>query len=252
VKERVRSAAALLAAAVALALLAGCSNKPPSISRVYARVIYQHDTATGAYSEGLSVFLVATDPDGLENLRSFYVINDDAELFWEVGSTSWISSTAEGETWIGSNNLVMPGSQAVPAGSYRVLLQNAGGDTTEQTFTLAARGVSASDAAYPSATVKGGLITVGGLYASVDIWTYGKDGKYVASFPAERKGPALSVQRMAAASPALALGFSFRVFASNAKGGYGALAGPYSAGAMAPPPAASMAPQPSSPAAPAP
>jgi hypothetical protein len=227
-----------LAAAAALALMAGCSSKPPSISRVYARVIYQHDADTGAYSEGLSVFLVATDPDGLENLRSFYVINDEAELFWEVDRTSWVSSTAEGETWIGSNNLAMPGSQAVPAGSYRVLVQNAGGDTTEETFTLPSREASASDAAYPSATVKDGLITIGGPYASVDIWTYGKDGKYVASFAAVRQGPRLSVQRMAAASPALALGFSFRVFASNAKGGYGALAGPYSAGAMTAPPAA--------------
>ena len=54
----------MIAAAVALlALATGCSNKPPVISRVYARVIYQHDTGTDATSEGLSVFLVASDPE---------------------------------------------------------------------------------------------------------------------------------------------------------------------------------------------
>ena len=118
-----RTAAAVVAM---LALLAGCSNKPPVISRVYAHVVYTHDSATGSTSEGLSVFLVASDPDGIENLRSFYVINDDAELFWKVDSTTWVSSTAEEESWIGSNNLFMPDSLPVPPGNYRVLLQNAG------------------------------------------------------------------------------------------------------------------------------
>lgn len=227
-----------VAAAAILTLLAACSSKPPSISRVYARVIYQHDVATGASSEGLSVFLVATDPDGLENLRSFYVINDESELFWQVDSTGWVTSTAEGETWIGSNSLRMPGTQAVPAGSYRVLLQNAGGDTAEEAFTVSHREVTASDAAYPSAAVKDGLITISGAYPAVDLWAFGKDGKFVAAFPASRKGPPLSVQKMVAASPALALGFSFRVYADVSKAGYGVLAGPYTVGAMSPAPGA--------------
>jgi hypothetical protein len=235
---------AAAATAGALVLLAGCSNKPPEISRVYARIVYQHDAAAGASTEGLSVFLVASDPDGMENLRSFYVINDDAELFWKVESNSWISSTAEGETWIGSNNLAMPGSQAVPAGKYRVLLQNAGGDTVEQSFTLPSRETSASEAAYPGAAVKEGAIQVTGAYDSVEIWTYGKDGKFVASFPATRKGPALSIQKMVASTPALTQGFSFRVYANNSRAEYGVLDGPFTVGATGPatPPAAPLAP----------
>jgi len=224
----------MAAAAVALfALLAGCSNKPPVISRVYAHVIYMQDTATGNTSEGLSVFLVASDPDGIENLRTFYVINDEVELFWKVDSTMWVSSNAEGESWIGSNNLVMPGSQPLPAGSYRVLLQNAGGDTSEESFSLASREVSASDAAYPSATVKDGLISVNGSYDAVEVWTYGKDGRFVASFSATPKGPALSVQKMTSSTPALTQGFSFHVYASSTAG-YGLLAGPYTVGATGP------------------
>ncbi len=218
---------AITAAALGLVLLAGCSNKPPEISRVYARVIYQHDTASGADSEGLSVFLVASDPDGMENLSAFYVINDDADLFWKVDSTSWVTSKAEGETWIGSNTLTMPGSAGVPAGSYRVLLENAGGDTTEQSFSLAARDISAAKAAYPSASVKNGAIAISGPYDSYEIWTYGKDGKFVADFPVRRKDLPLAGQRIAAASPVLGQGFTFRVFAGG-KSGFDVVSGPYS------------------------
>ncbi len=231
---------AMIAAAVLLALLAGCSTKPPSISRVYAQVIYQHDTASGTSSEGLSVFLVASDPDGLENLSSFYVINDDAELFWQVNSTSWITSKAEGEAWIGSNTLTMPGSAAVPAGDYRVLLENAGGDTAEQTFTLAARSVSAAKADYPAAAVKNGAISVSGPFDSYEIWTYGKDGKFVASFPVTRRELPMAGQRIAAASPVLAQGFTFRIFAANAASGFDVVSGPYTMPAQSLPAAPSQ------------
>jgi len=225
-------------AAVAIALAAGCSNKPPVISRVYARVVYQHDIAGGSYSEGLSVFLVASDPDGMENLTSFYVINDEAELFWKVDSTSWVSSTAEGESWIGSNTLSMPGSARVPAGDYRVILQNSGGDTVEQTFTIPPREISAADAAYPMASVTDKAIRVSGPYDSFEIWTYGKDGKFIASFPAAKKDLPLSEQKIAAASPILAQGYTFRVFANNVRGGFAVVSGPYSV-AAAPVPALS-------------
>ena len=131
----------------------------------------------------------------------------------------------------------MPGSQTVPAGSYRVLLQNAGGDTAEESFTLSSRQVQAADAAYPSATVTGGTIRAGGPYDTVDVWAYGKDGRYVGSFPVSRKGPPLEAQSMAVTFPSLAQGFSFRVFANNSRGGYGVVSGPYTVGALTPAPA---------------
>ncbi len=92
----------------------GCSGKPPVLSRVFGRVIYVHDAATNTNRETLGVYLVASDPDGMENLSAFYVINDDAQLFWKVDSGAWVISTAEGETWIGTTSLAMPGSAASP------------------------------------------------------------------------------------------------------------------------------------------
>jgi hypothetical protein len=221
----VKTAAACVLAAV---LLAGCSSKPPEISRVFARVVYAEDSA-GARTESLGVYLVANDPDGIENLSAFYVIHDEAELFWKVDPASWVKMTAEGECWIGASSLSLPGA-ALPSGEYRVVLQNAGGDTAEETFTLPERQASAAKAVYPTAAVAGDVIKVVSPYPASEVWTYGKDGRFVASFPAGGKAPSVLVSAAAATSPALAGGFTFRVFAWDEQGGYGVLSRPYQSG----------------------
>lgn len=224
----VRAAAA--ACAAALLMLAGCSGKPPVLSRVFDRVIYVHDSATNTDSETLGVFLVASDPDGMENLSAFFVINDEAELFWKVDSTSWVTSSAEGETWIGTTSLTMPGATPIPPGEYRVLLQANGGATVEDTLTVPSRTVSAADAKYPTAVIENGLIRVSGAAAGHQIWVYGKDGKFAGAFPSAGVSKPVSVQAIEASVPSLAGGFTFRVFAWNAAAGYGVLSGSYTSG----------------------
>jgi hypothetical protein len=228
-----RAAAAACAACLLLAgcvLLAGCSGKPPVLSRVFGRVIYVHDSSTNTNSETLGVFLVASDPDGIENLSAFYVINDDAELFWKVDSATWVTSSAEGETWIGTSSLSMPGTMTVPAGGYRVVLEASGGATVEETLTVPSRTVTAADAKYPTATVENGLIRVSGPSAGYEIWVYGKDGHFAGTFPSPGVSKPVSLQAIASSVPALAGGFTFRVFAWNGSAGYGVLSGSYTAG----------------------
>ncbi len=222
--------AALCAAAVALALLSGCSSKPPVISRVFGRIVYVDDLKTGERSETLGVFLVASDPEGLEDLSAFYVIDDDAELFWKVDHTAWSTSVAEGETWIGVSSLVMPGVAPFPQGTYRVVLQSVGGDTVEETITVPPRATSPGKAAYPSASVAGGTIRIKGTAASCEVWVYGSDGAFAGAFPLEGKTPTLPVATVSGSSPALAGGFTFRVFSWDPQAGYGVLAGPWSSG----------------------
>jgi hypothetical protein len=220
----------LAALAAALLLCAGCSGKAPVLSRVFGRVIYVHDSASNTNSETLGVYLVASDPDGMENLSSFYVINDDAQLFWKVDSDSWVTSPAEGETWIGTTSLAMPGSMSVPAGQYRVILQAKGSATVEQTLTIPSRTVTAADAHYPTAVVENGFIKVSGVASGYEIWAYGKDGKFAGTFSPADASKTFSVQSLAASSPSMTGGFTFRVFAWNASGGYGVLSGSYPAG----------------------
>jgi hypothetical protein len=229
VSAPLRRAAASACAAVLL-LLAGCSGKPPVLSRVFGRVIYVHDAATNTSSETLGVFLVASDPDGMENLSAFYVINDENELFWKVDSASWVTSSAEGETWIGTTSLLMPGTTPIPPGEYRVVLQANGGATVEDTLTVPARSVSAAEAKYPTAVVENGLIKVSGAAAGCEVWVYAKDGRFAGAFPSTGVSNPVSLQGIEASVPALAGGFTFRVFVWNAAAGYGVLSGPYASG----------------------
>jgi hypothetical protein len=228
VKPSILFRSAACALLIVLAVLEGCSGKPPVLSRVYGRVIYTHDPATGVNGETLGVFLVASDPDGIENLSAFYVINDDAELFWKVDNSTWVSSVAEGENWIGTTSIAMPGSTPFPSGDYRVVLQNSSGDTVEDTLSVPTRSVFAPDAKYPSARVEGGIIKVLDAGKNAEIWTYANDGKFMGAYAAAGPGAPITVAAIAAGAPALAAGFQFRVFVWDEQGGYGALSGPYS------------------------
>jgi hypothetical protein len=223
-----RRAILWLAALWVLAAFIGCSDQQPVLSRVYGRVIYELDPSSGACAETLGVFLVASDPDGMEDLSAFYVINDDKELFWKVDSDTWITASAEGESWIGDTSLMMPDDAALPAGEYRVVLQTVSGDTVEDTLSIPERTASALTAQYPTAAVADGSIKVANAPSDCEVWTYGKDGKYVSAFPLTGKTKQLSVQSVSGSSPVLANGFTFRVYTWNEKGGYATLCGPYS------------------------
>jgi hypothetical protein len=199
------------------------------LSRVFGRVIYVHDSATNTSSETLGVFLVASDPDGMENLSAFYVINDEAEIFWKVDSASWVTSSAEGETWIGTTSLSMPGTTPIPPGEYRVILQASGGATVEDTLTVPPRAVTAADAKYPTAVIENGVIKVSGAPAGYEVWAYGKDGKFAGAFPFSGGSKPVTLQVIESSGPALTGGFTFRVFAWNAAAGYGVLSDSYAA-----------------------
>jgi hypothetical protein len=229
------SLALLLAPLLALALvLAGCNGKPPVLSRVLGRVIYVHDSVFNRSLETLGVYLVASDPDGMENLSAFYVINDDAQLFWKVERSAWVSATAEGESWVGTASLAMPGTRPVPPGEYRVVLQSNDGATVEDSFTVPAREVAAAAAKFPTASVEAGHIKVSAVSGPYEVWVYGKDGKFAGSFSSTGPSSPVTLASVEASSPSLASGFTFRVYAWHADAGYGVLSGTYSSGGGAP------------------
>lgn len=181
---RRRSARGLRAAAAAVAAagmaLAGCTGEPPVISRVFAQPVFVRDLERGVTWARLGVFLVATDPDGEDDLSAFYVINDAAELFWKVERGAWVSAAAEGESWIGSNALGMPSADPPPAGDYRVVLQDLGGETVEDTFTIAAL-APPGDQEWPSAAFEGDALVVSRPQPVTQAWVYAPDGTLAAT-----------------------------------------------------------------------
>jgi hypothetical protein len=226
-RRRGHGIAAIIAAALTLAGLAaltGCTGEPPLISRVFAQPVFVRDLERNVTWARLGVFLVATDPDGQEDLSAFFVINDSAELFWKVESTAWVAATAEGESWIGSNTLAMPGTEPPPPGDYRVVLQDLGGETVEDTFTIAALGPPA-DAEWPSVVLDVDAIAVTGLQEVTQAWCYSPDGKLAATLPVP--ADAGRVAGLVAAVPGFGPGWSIWIYGYDRAKLRGLLVGPW-------------------------
>ena len=225
-RRRALTALAAAFAAAGLAGLAGCTGEPPVISRVFAQPVFVRDVERGATWARLGVFLVASDPDGQDDLSAFYVINDEAELFWKVESSAWVAVTAEGESWVGSNTLAMPGAEAPPAGDYRVVLQDQGGETVEDTFTIPPLGMP-EESAWPSATLEDDTITVANPQETVQAWFYSRDGKLTLTLPVPAETGRLSGVR--ASVPGFASGSTFWIYGYDRSKARGMLIGPYRA-----------------------
>lgn len=221
-----RAGAALAAAAAALAAaaLVGCTGEPPVISRVFAQPVFVRDLERGLTWARLGVFLVATDPDGQDDLAAFYVINDEAELFWKVESGSWVAVTAEGESWIGANSLAMPDADPPPPGDYRVVLQDQGGETVEDLFTIAAL-AAPEESAWPSASLEDDTITVANPADLAQVWFYAPDGKLLATQTVPAATGRLAGVR--ASVPGLASGSTFWVYGYDRAKARGLMVGPY-------------------------
>ncbi len=210
-----------------LALSAACSGKPPEILRTSTQRLLVRDLRSGQVSEKLSVFMVGADEDGAEDLATIYVINDAAELFWSVDNKTWSSSSAEGETWIGTNGLSMPAGTALPAGSYRVILEDEGGGTAETSFTMEGGSIDASRVSFPSVTLREGAVKVTGSYRNPELWVYTGDGRYLARLAAEPGASPIALPALEAAYPEMGKTFMFWAYARDDARGVGLLSGPY-------------------------
>lgn len=218
-----RPAAAIAALALA-GLLAGCTGEPPAIARVFAQPVFVRDLERQLTWARLGVFLVATDPDGQDDLSAFYVINDEAELFWKVESGAWVTATAEGESWIGSNALAMPGSDPPPAGEYRVVLQDQGGETVEDVFTIASLSAP-EESAWPSASFEDDTIAVANRPQIAQAWFYAPDGTLIATQPVPADTGRLD--GVHASVPGLAPGSTFWIYGYDRAKRRGLMIGPY-------------------------
>ena len=156
------AAAAALAAGAALALiaaLAGCETSAPELYELEWVLVDFDDRELDRRYERLSVFVRAADADGLEDLDELYVIHDAGELFWRATADTWTRAERDGATWIGAASLAMPGEQPFPAGEYRVLLIDAGGERDRSRFVVPGQRRSTP---LPEVTQRGGTFTVSG------------------------------------------------------------------------------------------
>jgi hypothetical protein len=214
----------LSAALLAAGLAAGCAGKPPEILRVLWQQTLVDDRELGARYTSLSLFVRAADPDGLDDLAELYLIDDAGELFWRLESGSWQKS-GSGEPWIGSGGLRLPDGSPFPAGEYRLLLRDLGGESAEQTLRLPPVSLAELERLLPKVEVREGQIRVQSRGQARQLWLYDSRGAYLTVRPLE--GDSQPVADLLAAHPQLSGGFRFKVYVASARQNIGALSGPY-------------------------
>ena len=208
-----------------LAILTGCTGKPPEIVRVFWQINLVDDQEKDIFYQSLTLFVQAGDPDGFEDLEEIYLINDSEELFWRIDSESWLKSTSGDATWIGSSSISMPDGSPLPAGEYRILLLDIGGDEAEQTILLGPGLLKTYRRYLPAVSIENGEIHVSGKAESYALWLYDKDQNYCRSLPMESE--IVSLQEIVQTNNALREGFSFRAYTYLEDIKLGLITGPY-------------------------
>jgi hypothetical protein len=220
--------ARLTAVAVSALLLAtvliisACTGEPPEIVQVFWQLKLVQDREQDLTYQTLSLFVRPNDPDGFEDIEDVYLINDDQELFWRLDVESWVQSGSEEEIWIGSNSLKMPDGASFPAGRYRILLRDVGGESAEQTIRLQLISRREASRYLPEVEIADGRIRVSGQAPGYQLWVYNNAGRYINTYPGTTAAASILQGR-----PELEQGFTFDVYAFLADSNLGVESGPY-------------------------
>jgi len=223
--KRVKPLAAALMTILFTFLFLSCSSKPPEIMRIIWQINAMHDTETSENYETLSLFVDITDPDGIDDIDSLYLINDNRELYWELTAEDWEKKTVANETWIGSNSILMPDGSALPRGEYRILVRDTGGDSDERTLLVNTPAANLSRAYFPTLSFKNNIISIRGFKTAYNIWAYGKDGKFITSFNLNTKSVKLT--GLTRTKPIISDGFTCYVYTYSPGLKRGLISGPY-------------------------
>ena len=164
--DRARAALGLIGVLLLCTAMAGCETSAPELYELQWVLVDFDDRELDRRYERLSVFVRAADADGLEDLDELYVIHDGGELFWRATADTWTRDERDGATWIGVASLAMPGEQPFPAGEYRVLLIDAGGERDTSRFVVPAQRRSTP---LPEVRQRGGTFAVSGD-ADYSLW----------------------------------------------------------------------------------
>ena len=168
---------------LAACLLAACEVAAPETHELFWKRVVFEDLRHGRTYETLTLFARVSDADGLDDLDALYVMNDQAQLFWRLTPEDWVVDRSESGTWIGSTALAMPEDEPLPAGVYRVIVQDIAGQTAEDSFRIA--GGTGPEARRQAEAIEVAIdaneLAVAGPFASYEVWLYGSAGSRLAS-----------------------------------------------------------------------
>lgn len=162
-------------------ILGSCSESAPKISHTFWQINLMHDQKTGKNSQALTIFVMASDEDGVDDMDKMYVINDEHQLYWEIsGSNLRLEKYGENEVWMGSNFITMstPG-ESIPSGTYRIMLLDSSGERAKSSVVIS-NNIKAVPEKWPTLTKMGNSLKVDGKADFV--WGVQTDGTFGGEF----------------------------------------------------------------------
>lgn len=112
-----------------------CSAYSPEIASLFWRLEISVPDG-GEYTEGLRLFVLADDRDGIEDVGSLRLDCTERELSWTVEEDKLIIIDRNGEAWYGYPRFEMPNEDRFPRASYEVTLIDKGGRESSVRFSI--------------------------------------------------------------------------------------------------------------------
>ncbi len=203
--------------------LTACTKEPPSIGQEYVQVVMFKDVEKKTVYQKLSVFVLATDKDGFEDIEKIYVINDDKNLYWEADQNTAVKPLLNNQTWIGLNSLVMNDLSPFPKGAYRIVVTDLGGESAEREISLDYADVETENVRFPPVSVDNAGIEV--KAADCIIWIYDLSGAFIDLV--YYTGSTVSIGAVNTKNPKTTAGFTFYVYTYDSAIDMGLVSGPY-------------------------
>ena len=121
----------------AVTLLPSCTGYSPEIVRTFWQLDVLFSPQEGTQRELLSLFVLCSDEDGMEDLARLDISLNEKELTWSLDAETWREVPGgDGLVWIGGNGLAAPSSAVFPRGEYHVRVVDRAGEAAETSFVL--------------------------------------------------------------------------------------------------------------------
>jgi hypothetical protein len=166
-----------ISAAAAIFLVLSCAENRPEINQVFWQINKIRNLDTGRYHDSLSLFIEANDEDGIEDLKTIYLINDSEELFWKITEKNWVHKTDGEANWFGSGSITMNDFSAFPFGKYRAIIIDEAGEREETSFNINKYETGFIENDFPAAGIRGNAP----FYSpgTEALWFYNKEMKLI-------------------------------------------------------------------------
>ncbi len=187
-------------------------------------VVYTEDRVLGRVSQELNFFVQLQDDDGEADVSELYLMRDDLSWSWKMDSSNWVTSSLDGEFWLGANGLTMGNENTLPPGEYRLLVIDRSGQRDELTVSIRQPDVQTSEIVFPLINQQGRTLQLDFQQSPLVLWFYDSQAELVAEKYLE---PGLYLLEDILNSEEIQRTTWFYVYYQDERQGYGLKSGPF-------------------------